>query len=250
MDVTAKGLRNSSENNRNLQQEETETSILQLSFQVLEMVKKLKNKPEKSKLSNKNRKSSLSRSRVISMESSLKNKISNLENENKRLINLYEKKIGKLSKQIEKLKSQNIPLSRTSEIAPSQYTIEQKEFMLEDYEKLLLVLNEKHQELKSSSPSYKKIANEKESYSSEILLMMIEHLKNSRSITIGDGSKELNSSKDSSKMTNDNSIVVFKPRKFNDFSKNDDSEYSTAHKSSTKGLAGEMVDSSPIVFNI
>ena len=49
--------------------------------------------------------------------------------------------------------------------------------MLEDYEKLLYVLNEKHQDLKENSPTYSQIADEKEMETSEVLETLIEYLK-------------------------------------------------------------------------
>mmetsp|Transcript_4439 Transcript_4439/g.4139 ORF Transcript_4439/g.4139 Transcript_4439/m.4139 type:complete len:116 (+) Transcript_4439:594-941(+) len=56
------------------------------------------------------------------------------------------------------------------------YTEDQKKFMIEDYENVLLILNEKHLDLKETYPEYANIADERQMETSQVLETMIDFL--------------------------------------------------------------------------
>ncbi|CAI2363724.1 unnamed protein product [Moneuplotes crassus] len=105
----------------------------------------------------------------------LKNKLKYLEEENRRVIQSYEIRIKDLERQLErKQKRRNTLQKMRKEEGP--YTEDQKKFMIEDYENVLLILNEKHLDLKETYPEYANIADERQMETSQVLETMIDFL--------------------------------------------------------------------------
>lgn len=78
--------------------------------------------------------------------------------------------------------------------------------MLEDYENVLLVLNDKHLDLKEAHPEYATLANEREMETAQVLEVMIDFLNQNQLVK----QKETGPSLESS-VNLDDSSIIFKP---------------------------------------
>ncbi|CAI2363858.1 unnamed protein product [Moneuplotes crassus] len=138
----------------------SQLSLLELSEKILKKAEKI-SEQEKSK---------------IHHEFPLRNKIKFLETENQRISQSYEIRIKELESQLARKKKRGVSRKSRASKEDGVYTKGQQKQMVEDYENVLLVLNEKHITLAEDFPDYNAVVDESKLSTSEMLQEMLDYL--------------------------------------------------------------------------
>jgi len=153
----------------------------------------------------------IKQNRIIIENKSLKKELDTLKIEKQELADKYHQRIRKI-----KFKYQNkISEARSTDVHSrgQGYTTEQKDLMIQDYESLLSTLENEHLMMQEQSGIYKNIADEKDHTSSEILTILLNHMKNqAQNADTSRKSRRRFTSEDNQDVLG-SSLVMFKPKK-------------------------------------